>query len=252
MSAQQMTDALRSPKGGTALVGYITAGFPTLEGFAEQLAAVSAVCDVVEVGIPFSDPMADGPTIQASSQKALANGVSLRWVLDQLANVERSAPVLLFGYLNPLLAYGYEALAKRCAEVGVSGFIIPDLPFEESADFRAAIEPHGLGLVQLVTPVTPRERAVRLAEASGGFLYAVTRTGITGAGELPETLAAYLADLRELSPVPVCAGFGIRRAEQVATIAPHADGVVVGSALIDVLAQGEDPAAFLRGLMKEV
>jgi tryptophan synthase alpha chain len=134
------------------------------------------------VGIPFSDPMADGPTIQLSSQKALENGVSVKWVLNQLEKTERSAPVLLFGYLNPLLAFGFEALAKRCAEVGVSGFIIPDLPYEESDEFRAAIEPHGLGLVQLVTPVTPLARAPNLAHARGGSSHAVTRTRITGSG----------------------------------------------------------------------
>ena len=252
MSAQSMTDAIRSPKrdGRPALVSYITAGYPTLDGFAQQLQTVCDVSDVVEVGIPFSDPMADGPTIQLSSQKALENGVSVKWVLDLLAKTERSAPVLLFGYLNPLLAFGFEALAKRCAEVGVSGFIIPDLPFEESDEFRAAIEPHGLGLVQLVTPVTPLERAATLAKASGGFLYAVTRTGITGSGTLPDSLAGYLAALRETSPVPVCAGFGIRTAQTVQIIEPHADGVVVGSALIDVLGRGEDPQAFLNGLME--
>lgn len=252
MTAQSMSDAIRSPKraGRPALVSYITAGYPTLEGFAEQLQAVCDVSDVVEVGIPFSDPMADGPTIQLSSQKALENGVSVAWVLDLLEKTERSAPVLLFGYLNPLLAFGFEALAKRCAEVGVSGFIIPDLPFEESDAFRAAIEPHGLGLVQLVTPVTPVERASTLANASGGFLYAVTRTGITGSGELPDSLAGYLATLRENSPVPVCAGFGIRTAETVRVIEPHADGVVVGSALIEVLGRGDDPQVFLNGLME--
>ena len=247
-----MTEAIRSPKreGRPALVAYISAGYPTLEGFSEQLQAVCDAADIVEVGIPFSDPMADGPTIQGSSMKALENGVSLAWVLDQLETIERSAPVLLFGYLNPLLAFGFEALAERCAQVGVSGFIVPDLPFEESDEFRAAIEPHGLGLVQLVTPVTPIERAERLAKASGGFLYAVTRTGITGAGTLPDSLAGYLASLREVSPVPVCAGFGIRTAETVQAIEPHADGVVVGSALIEVIGRNGDAAGFLNGLME--
>lgn len=252
MSAKSMTEAIRSPKreGRPALVSYITAGYPTLDGFAEQLQAVCDVSDIVEVGIPFSDPMADGPTIQLSSQKALENGVSVKWVLDLLERTECSAPVLLFGYLNPLLAFGFEALAERCAEVGVSGFIIPDLPFEESDEFRAAITPFGLGLVQLVTPVTPLARAATLAKASGGFLYAVTRTGITGSGTLPDSLAGYLAALREASPVPVCAGFGIRTAETVGLIEPHADGVVVGSALIEVLGREDDPQVFLNGLME--
>jgi tryptophan synthase alpha chain len=233
-------------------VSYFTAGHPSLASFAENLRAVAEVSDVVEVGVPFSDPMADGFTIQESSRIALENGVSLRWILDAIeALPERpAAPLVLFGYLNPLLAFGFERLADRCAEVGVSGFIVPDLPFEESEPFRAAIERRGLGLIQLVTPVTPRERAAQLAQATRGVLYAVTRTGITGQGAVSGSLTSYLGGLRKASPLPVCAGFGIRTPEQVAEIAPHADGVVVGSALVELLGRGEDPRPFLAGLVE--
>jgi tryptophan synthase alpha chain len=236
---------------GPALVAFITAGYPEPREFLEVLHAVARAANAVEIGVPFSDPMADGITIQRSSQHAIEHGVSLHWILDELArrDFDLPAPVLLMSYLNPLLAYGFAALGKRAAEVGVSGFIVPDLPYEESAPFSAALESHGLALVQLVTPATPAERLTRVCAASQGFVYAVTRTGITG-GEstLPAGTAEYLGAVKAASTLPVCAGFGVRRAEQVALLGKHADGVIVGSALVEVLERGEDPAAFLRSL----
>jgi tryptophan synthase alpha chain len=252
------------------LVAFVTAGYPEAREFLNVLRAVASVADAVEIGVPFSDPMADGVTIQRSSQHAIEHGVSLRWIFDELArrDYELEAPVLLMSYLNPLLAFGgssneqalggfstehafgYGKLAARAAEVGVSGFIVPDLPYEESAPLRAALDRQGLALVQLVTPATPPERLKMLCAASQGFVYAVTRTGITG-GEatLPPGTAKYLAMVKAAaSGLPVCAGFGVRRAEQVATIAQHADGVIVGSALVEVLERHEDPAKFLRSL----
>jgi tryptophan synthase alpha chain len=237
----------RSP----ALVAFITAGYPEPREFLNVLRAVAGAADAVEIGVPFSDPMADGVTIQRSSQHAIEHGVSLTWILDQLArrDFELASPVLLMSYLNPLLAFGLEKLAARAAEVGVSGVIVPDLPYEESAPLRAALDTRGLALVQLVTPATPPERLRSLCAASQGFVYAVTRTGITG-GEstLPAETSRYLAAVKAASPVPVCAGFGVRRPDQVATIARYADGVIVGSALVEVLERGEDPARFLRSL----
>lgn len=240
------------PLGGRpALVAFITAGYPEPKEFLRTLRAVASAADAVEIGVPFSDPMADGVTIQRSSAVAIEKGVSLAWILDELArrDFELPAPVLLMSYLNPLLAFGYEALAKRAAAAGVSGFIVPDLPYEESAELLAALEPQGLALVQLVTPATPPERLRKLCAASQGFVYAVTRTGITG-GEstLPPETAAYLAAVKAASKLPVCAGFGVRRADQVALIGQHADGVIVGSALVEVLERGADPAVFLRTL----
>lgn len=174
-----------------ALVGYITAGFPEPREFLAVLESVASACDAVEIGVPFSDPMADGVTIQRASQRAIEKGVSLKWILDELARRDSAldTPVLLMSYLNPLLAYGYEALAARAVEARVSGFIVPDLPYEESAPLAAALEPHGLALVQMVTPATPPERLARLTAASRGFVYAVTRAGVTGAAALPPETA---------------------------------------------------------------
>jgi tryptophan synthase alpha chain len=233
-----------------ALIAYVTAGFPERSEFLAVLRAVASASDAVEIGVPFSDPMADGITIQRSSQHAIEHGVSLTWILDELArrDFELQAPVLLMSYLNPLLAFGYSALAARAAEVGVSGFIVPDLPYEESAPLAAALAPHGLALVQMVTPATPPERLARLLAASQGFVYAVTRAGVTGNFALPPETAQYLAAVKAASALPVCAGFGVRRAEQVALLGRHADGVVVGSALVEVLESRADPAEFLRSL----
>jgi len=152
-------------------------------------------------------------------------------------------------YLNPLLAYGLDRLPEAAARAGVAGFIIPDLPFEESAETRAALDRVGLALVQMVTPVTPAARLKMLCEASQGFVYAVTMTGTTGRQvAVPDEVLDYMDRVRAVSPVPVCAGFGIRSAEQVARMKGHVDGVVVGSALVEVLERREDPAAFLRAL----
>lgn len=238
-------------RGAPALVAFLTAGFPQRAGFARNLAAIGAAADVIEIGVPFSDPMADGVTIQRASRAALAQGVSLAWILGELAALAARprAPLLLMSYLNPLLAYGIERLAVDARAAGVSGFIVPDLPYEECAELQMALDHEGLALVQMVTPVTPAARIARLAGASRGFVYAVTMTGTTG-GEfaVPDPVLTYLDQVRAVSPVPVCAGFGIRDAGQVARLAGHADGVIVGSALVEVLERGEDPAAFLRGL----
>lgn len=238
-------------KGQPAIVAFMTGGFPDRASFAKHLHAVADAADVVEIGVPFTDPMADGPTIQRSSRAALAAGTTLKWILAELAAQapKPKAPILLMSYLNPLLAFGLDELPQAAAKAGVSGFIIPDLPFEESADMRAALEPVGLALVQLVTPVTPPARLAMLCKASQGFVYAVTMTGTTGKNvAIPEEVVEYMQRVKAMSPIPVCAGFGIRSCEQVERMGPSVDGVVVGSALVEVMERGEDPAAFLRGL----
>ncbi|WP_405235565.1 tryptophan synthase subunit alpha [Lentisalinibacter orientalis] len=250
---ETITRALReaTAAGRVGLVPFLTAGYPKADRFADDLATIAAVGDVVEVGVPFSDPMADGMTIQRSSRGALEQGVSLTWIFDRLeeARDRIEAPVILMSYLNPLLAYGYERVASRSLEAGVAGFIVPDLPWEESREFGAPLEEAGLALVQLVTPATPEARLARLCGASRGFVYAVTMRGITGGGAgLPADTSAYLDRVRDASELPVCAGFGIRTAEQVAEVGRHADGVIVGSALVEVLERGDDPAAFLESL----
>ena len=238
-------------QGRPAIVGFMTAGFPDRAGFRASLAAIASEADVVEIGIPFTDPMADGMTIQRASYAALQGGFTLPWLLDELAAMQPGprAPLLMMSYLNPLLAYGLDRLPEAAAKSGVSGFIIPDLPFEESGDVRAALDRVGLALVQMVTPVTPAARLKMLCEASQGFVYAVTMTGTTGKSvAVPEEVLAYMDAVKAVSPVPVCAGFGIRSAGHVARMQGHVDGVVVGSALVEVLERGEDPAAFLRSL----
>ena len=152
-------------------------------------------------------------------------------------------------YLNPLLQYGYDKLAERAAKVGVGGVIVPDLPYEESEEIRTALEAHGIGLIQLVTPATPDARLKKLCYASRGFVYAVTITGITGGDVgLPDDLADYLDDVSKVSSLPVCAGFGIRAPADVAAVGEHAAGAIVGSALVEVLERGDDPKPFLQSL----
>ncbi len=249
---ERVTAAIRAANeaGRTALVPFVTAGYPEPRDFIDTLQAVAAVGDVVEVGIPFSDPMADGMTIQRSSFEALRKGVSLAWIFDELEKAGGfDAPLVMMSYLNPLLAFGYERLADRALETGVCGFIVPDLPFEESADIRAVLESRGLGLIQLVTPATPDARLKTLCDASRGFVYAVTITGITGGDAgLPGDLAGYLDKVSAVAGIPVCAGFGIRQASDVAAVGAHAAGAIVGSALVEVLERGEDPTGFLTSL----
>ena len=237
--------------GRTGLVPFITAGYPDTVTFTSSLQAIADVGDVVELGVPFSDPMADGMTIQRSSFAAIENGVTLTWIFEQLDQVrgEIDAPLVMMSYLNPLLAFGYDKLARRARDTGVCAFIVPDLPYEESAEIAAALETEGVGLIQLVTPATPDDRLKVLANASRGFLYAVTITGITGSDSgLPGDLAGYLDKVSAASPLPVCAGFGIRTADDVKNVGKHAAGAIVGSALVEVLERGEDPADYLRHL----
>jgi tryptophan synthase alpha chain len=201
--------------------------------------------------VPFSDPMADGVTIQRSSRLALEQGVTLAWILESLAarTLRSGPPLVLMSYLNPLLAYGYGRLARDARAAGIQGFIVPDLPLEECGELRVALEPEGLALVQMVTPVTPPGRLAKLAGESQGFVSAVTMTGTTGgAVAVPDALLDWLDGVRRNAAVPVCAGFGVRNAAQVARLAGHVDGVIVGSALVEELERGGDAAAFLRSL----
>ena len=238
---------------GPALVAFMTAGYPTCAGFLDALAAVAESADAIEIGVPFSDPMADGVTIQRSSETAIKNGVTLHWILTELTRFEntKKTPLLLMSYLNPLIAYGFDRLAADALAAGVSGFMVPDLPFEECQAFRDALNQHGLALVQFVTPATPEARIKHLCAESQGFVYAVTKTGITGGqSSLPTDLAHYLGMVKAAATIPVCAGFGVRSAEQVELIGNHADGVIVGSALVEVLENGADASGFLAGLRR--
>ena len=238
--------------GRPALAGFLTAGFPQMASFADLVDAVASVVDVVEIGVPFTDPMADGVTIQESSRQALRDGVNLQWILDVVRAQRHDTPIVLMSYLNPLLALGIDDLGRQAAAAGVSGFIVPDLPCEECLPVRSVLQDAGLALIQLVTPITPPDRVRHLCELSQGFVYAVTRTGVTGASsDRTSDMLDYLDRVRAVSPIPVLAGFGIRAPSHVSTVASHVDGVIVGSALIEVLARGDDPVAFLRNLRDE-
>jgi tryptophan synthase alpha chain len=248
----RISEALRvaGRNGEPALVAFLTAGYPSKGQFREHLQSVAAGADVVEIGVPFTDPMADGVTIQRSSQAALAQGVSLRWILAELEVMPRlDSPLLLMSYLNPLLAYGLERLADAAARAHVAGFIVPDLPYDESSDLRKALDAHGIAMVQMVTPVTRPERMKQLCDNSQGFVYAVTMTGTTGKNvAVPDEVMVYLDRVRALAKIPVCAGFGIRSREQVQRLRGHVDGVVVGSALVEVLERGGNPTEWLGAL----
>jgi tryptophan synthase alpha chain len=249
---ERISAAIRAAGAGgePALVAYLTAGFPRRATFRDELRALARAADVIEIGVPFTDPMADGVTIQRASLAALAQGVSLRWILTELEALgEVGVPLLLMSYLNPLLALGLAPLAEHAARAGVSGFIVPDLPLDESSELRSALAARALALVQMVTPVTEPARLAQLCAGSEGFVYAVTMTGTTGANvAVPQEVLGYLARVRAQAALPVCAGFGIRSRAQVERLRGHVDGVVVGSALVEVLERGEDPGAWLRSL----
>lgn len=249
---ERISAAIRSARGRgePALVAYLTAGFPSRDDFKQHLQAIAEAADVVEIGVPFTDPMADGVTIQRASHAALAQGVSLRWILAQLETLPPvEAPLLLMSYLNPLLALGMETLAASAARAGVTGFIVPDLPFDESSEMRAALGSRGLALIQMVTPVTGPQRLEEICASSQGFVYAVTMTGTTGKSvAVPQEVTRYLDTVRSRAPVPVCAGFGIRGREQLELLRDHVDGVVIGSAIVELLEKNRDPARWLRDL----
>jgi len=249
---ERITQAIRAAAAGgsPALIAYLTAGYPKRAEFAAQLEAIASAADVVEIGVPFTDPMADGVTIQRASLGALAQGVTLRWILAEVARLAHvRTPLLLMSYLNPLLAFGVEALADSAARAGVAGFIVPDLPLDESSELQAALAARGIALVQMVTPVTEAQRLAALTAGSGGFVYAVTMTGTTGRNvAVPDEVIAYLDRVRAAAALPVCAGFGIRSRAQVARLTGHVDGVVIGSALVELLERGEDPTPWLASL----
>lgn len=237
-----------------ALIAYVTAGFPSLAGTDRAVRALEAAgADIVEIGVPFSDPIADGPTIQYSSQKALEKGISLSAILAWMRRFRASSqlPLVLMSYLNPIHRMGYASFARRAAAAGADGLIVPDLIPEEAGPLRQMLRKAGLHLIHLVAPTTPPARRKWVARKSRGFLYAVSLTGVTGARrDIPPEIAGFLDSLRRASPVPAAVGFGISRPEQVRALAPHADGVIVGSALVDILRRRAPLGPFIRSLRR--
>ena len=245
-------------EGRAALVLYTTAGYPRPELALETLVALAdAGGDVLELGVPFSDPLADGPTIQKSSFEAIQHGVDLAWTLDLLARfrAQRDTPVVVFTYLNPILDYGVDRFLRDAVEAGANGLLVTDLPTGSEPELERAFESSPLSLVRLVAPTTKRERIGRIARSGSGFLYYVSRTGVTGArSELSASLEREVAAVRAESHLPVAVGFGISTPEQAAEVARLADGVIVGSAVVDRLGREgvEATAAYVRTLREAV
>jgi len=242
-------------EGRTALIPYLTAGYPTIEASLCALRAAAEVSDIVEVGVPFSDPLADGPTIQRSTFEALRQGMTLRGTLDLIARAALEQPVVVFSYLNPVLRYGVDRFLRDAEALDVAGVLLTDLPAGNDPAIESAVAESRLDLIRLVAPTT---RPARLADAVGGaagFIYLVARLGVTGASSaLAADLPGTIARVRGATPLPIAVGFGISTPAQAATIAQLADGVVVGSALVDALgSQGVRGAAeFLHGLREAV
>ena len=230
-----------------AFIPYVMAGDPDLATTESILTALTnAGADAIELGIPYSDPLADGPTIASAGARALANETRLSNVLELVQRRRSETPLLLFTYFNPVYRFGIEGFAQQAARAGAAGAIVPDCALEESETLRAALQACGLEMPLLVAPSTTRERAARISDAATGFVYVVSRLGVTGAGKIPDftPLREQLAVLRELTDKPLAVGFGLSRASEVREVAALADGVVVGSALIDAYTgfRGEEAA----------
>ncbi len=227
--------------GRPGLIPFITAGDPDLATsveLAHTLAAAGA--DLIELGFPFSDPSADGPTIQASSERALAAGTSLSGVLNLVSEVRKDSqiPIVLMGYFNPVYCYGVERFAVDAAASGVDGLLLVDLPPEESEEVLPSLQKAGIDLITLLAPTTPPARMKDLAALGSGYLYYVSMTGVTGSRRLdPEDIRQAVTEVRDLSPIPVGVGFGITTPEDAATVGSYADAVVVGSALVKIIAE---------------
>jgi tryptophan synthase alpha chain len=240
-------------EGRRALILYLTVGFPERESALEIVPRlIAAGADMIELGVPFSDPLAEGTTIQGATQRALANGVSVRYCLETARTLRErgvQAPLLLMGYLNPMLRYGVERFCRDSRDSGVDGLIFPDLPPEESGELQAACDQHGLDLIQFVAPTSTESRIAHVTQHATGFIYCVSVKGVTGARtELSADLPAFLDRVRGRTQTPLAVGFGISRPEHARRVAKIADGVVVGSALIDVIARDGDVEGYVRSL----
>lgn len=235
------TFAALKQQGRTALVPFITAGDPDLKTTELLLhTLVENGADIIELGIPFSDPMADGPTIQASSQRALESGTTLPGILEMVGRVRQhtNTPIVLMGYYNPVFRYGPERFSVDAASAGIDGLLLVDLPPEEACEIQGLLQREGIALITLLAPTTPEERQKKLAAAGEGYLYYVSMTGVTGTQNVdPDAIAAAVSTLRTYSSVPVAVGFGITTSADAEAVARFADGVVVGSALVKIIAE---------------
>lgn len=241
--------------GRCAFIPYVMAGDPDIETTRHILATLDdAGADAIELGIPYGDALADGPTISAAGVRGLAGGATVPRVLELVSEMApKLPPIVTFSYFNPLYQYGAGEFARDAAQAGAAGVIVPDVTLEESVQMREAFAAEGLAMPLLIAPSTPRDRAARLAAASRGFVYVVSRLGVTGAGQTPDfaPVRSQLAMLREVTDMPLAVGFGLSSAAQISAIAPFADAVIVGSALIDAYAgkRGANAAGAVRGFV---
>lgn len=251
--------SLRS-SGRKAFIPFVSAGDPDLGTSKEiVLALANSGADIIELGVPFSDPMADGPTIQASSMRALANGVHLGSIMEMVREIRKTiqTPIVLFSYLNPLFRYGFERLAVDAADAGIDGVLVTDAIDEEAAYLSSILNAHAIDLISLVAPTSTDERLEKIASHASGFIYAVSRAGVTGARQdTSSTAESLVSRVRQFTDTPVAVGFGISTREQVEDVWRYADGAVVGSAIVSVversIADGnsvEKVSEFVRGLL---
>lgn len=222
-----------------SLIIFLTAGDPNLETTAKLIPAIAeAGADLIEIGVPFSDPIADGPTIQKAGQRALAGGTTVKKILKMVADVRKvsQVPLLLFGAYNPFLKYGLEKIVKDALKAGVDGFLIPDLPMEESEEFQSIVNKNDMHLIYLIAPTSDNKRIKEIAKKSTSFLYYMALCGVTGVrNTLPPDLGTNLKRIQSQTNLPIVVGFGISKPEHVKQIAPLADGVVVGSAVVKII-----------------
>jgi tryptophan synthase alpha chain len=235
-------------EGRAALVTFVTAGDPDLATSAGILAALPAAgADIIELGMPFTDPMADGPAIQRGNLRSLGGGTTLKALLGLVRDFragDDATPIVLMGYFNPILAFGPERFAAEAKAAGIDGCIVVDLPPEEAAELTPALAAHGLHLVRLATPTTDEQRLPAVLNGASGFLYYVAVAGVTGANSAAAAdIAAAVARLKAATPLPIAVGFGVRNADQAAAIAAHADAVVVGSAIVDAIGEAAEARA---------
>lgn len=223
------------------LITYLMAGDPDLNRTKELVASMAeAGADVIEIGIPFSDPLADGPVIQAAANRALSNGITVRAILEAVGHIRKkvNTPLVLMTYYNPVLQYGIDGFCRSAAENGVDGLIVPDLPFEESGSLKECTMRHGIDLVPLVAPTSTPVRLAAICAGAGGFVYCVSVTGVTGMREKIETDLRAFSDLvRSYTDLPVAIGFGVSGPEAAARVAPYCDAVVVGSAFVRLIGE---------------
>lgn len=241
----------RSPK-ESALIVYTMAGFPTFERSLKIIRTLAnSGADMIEVGFPFSDPVADGPVIQLASAEALKQKLTFSSLFQGIQKLNLSIPVLLMSYLNPLLAFGIERIAREAKNTGFSGFIIPDLPVEEASPWQKVLHSNGMDLILLAAPTSSESRLKTIVQASTGFIYAVSLTGTTGArDQIPPSAIPFVRKLKRSSSKPVAVGFGISTPEQVNTLAKVADGVIVGSRIIHAILKNEALELLVRDLKK--